>query len=197
MKGEPPLAWGAFVCYRDMGTDRTLETVRKLLGKEQGYLSTLERWSRVWRWGQRCLKWDAWIDRKTREVAESRMPLWEQRRQESLERNMEEAARLRSHLGEMMDRPLTRTETRESQDGKTIWHIVEPARWNWGTVFAGVKMVAELEAATIAEGLLESDDEDFDVESASPEQLKAFVQRHRRRRGTGGSSSPTLDQFQS
>ena len=189
------MAWQAFVRYRDMGAGRTLESVRKAMGKDSGYIKGLETWSRRWHWGQRCLKWDALVDARTREAAFDRMPMWEQRRQESLERNMAEGARLRSHLLAMMDHPLTREVTREI-GGREVT-VVEPARWNWGTIIQGIKTVAELEAATIAEGLLESDDEDFDIESASPEQLREFVQRHRRRRGTGGSSSPTLDPFQS
>jgi hypothetical protein len=186
MSKEPPLAWMAFRMYRDMGSDRTMERVRESLGKGPGYLRALERWSHRWRWGQRCLKQDDWLDRKAREAAEARLPLWEQRRQESLERNLEVAAQLRDYLREMMAHPITRETTREV-GGREVT-VVEPARWNWTTIIAGFKMVAELEAATIAEGMLEADD-DFDVETATAEQLKAFCRKHRRGRG-GPVSGP-------
>lgn len=135
------------------------------------------------------MKWDALVDAKTREAAFNRMPLWEARRQESLERNMEAAATLRARLLEMTAHPLVRESRRDSDAGEIT--VIEPAKWNWNAVVQGFKMVAELEAATIAEGLLEADDEELDVESATPEQLKAFIQKYRRRKGvTYGGSLP-------
>lgn len=196
LPGEPPVAWHAFTVYRDMGPTRTFEQARKILGKTEGYLTTIEQWSMKWKWAQRCMKWDALIDAKTREAAFDRMPLWEARRQESLERNMEAAATIRGRLLEMTSHPLIRERTRDDDKGGQIV-IIEPAKWNWNAVIAGFKMIAELEAATIAEGLLEADDEDFDIEAASAEELRAFLQRHRRRKGIGtsGSDTPILDPF--
>lgn len=189
MPGEPPLAWDAFVRYRDMGPGRTLALTVKQLQKPEKYISQLENWSLQWKWGQRCMKWDALVDAKTREAAFNRMPLWEARRQESLERNMEAAATLRARLLEMTAHPLVRESRRDSDAGEIT--VIEPAKWNWNAVVQGFKMVAELEAATIAEGLLEADDEELDVESATPEQLKAFIQKYRRRKGvTYGGSLP-------
>lgn len=178
MPGEPPVAWHAFTVYRDLGPTRTFEQTRKILGKSEGYLTTVEQFSMKWQWARRCMKWDALLDAKTREAAFQRLPMWEARRQESLERNMEAAAVVRSRLLEMTSYPLVRRH--ESEDGREV--TIEPAKWNWTAVIQGFKMVAEMEAATIAEGLLEADDEDFDPETATPEELKAFIGKHRRRK---------------
>jgi hypothetical protein len=178
MPNEPSLAWNAFTIYRDLGPGRTLDTVRQKLGKDNIYLPTLQMWSARWHWGQRCIKWDALIDLKTREAAFARMPLWEQRRQEALERNLDVLARLENRLLEMCSHPLTRRW--ESEDGREV--TIEPAKWNWNSVVSGFKLVMEARAATIAEGLLEADDDDFDPETATPEELKAFISKHRRRK---------------
>jgi hypothetical protein len=196
MDGEPEKAFAAFRVYRDMPVgERSHKALAARLGRDHKYLITIGGWSSQWKWAARVAKWDQWLDLKAREHAERRMPLWEIRRQQSLDANLSMAWRIRNRLEEMMAHPLTETKTKESADGKTIIHITKPASWNWNAVFQGVKIVAELEAATIAEGLLEADDEDFDIEAASADELRAFLQRHRRRRGTGGSQTPTLDQF--
>ena len=198
MDGESTQAYAAFRVYRDMPMgERSHKAVVERMGRDPKFRRSVESWSSEWKWAPRVAKWDAWLEIKSREHAERRMPMWEIRRQQSLDANMLLAVRLRNRLEEMISHPLTKTQTKESADGKTIWHVTEAARWNWNAVFQGVKMIAELEAATIAEGLLEADDEDFDIESATPEELKAFIQRHRRRRGIGGSPTPTLDQFKS
>jgi hypothetical protein len=85
----------------------------------------------------------------------------------------------------MMSHPLTRETTMEV-GGREVT-VIEPARWNWSTIISGLKMVAELEAATIAEGMMEYD-ADFDVETATADELREFLRRAKARRGTRGAA---------
>jgi hypothetical protein len=163
-----------------------LERVRQAAGKDSVYLRQVERWSGQWRWGQRCLKWDAYVDRKARQAALERMPHWEQQRQEYLRHSMDVAACIEGKLLEQLKHPITREIVKEV-DGREIT-IVEPAKWNWQSLIAGFKMIAELRAVIIAEGLNDSDEDDFDVETATREQLQERIKKLR----GGRSRAPSL-----
>lgn len=121
------------------------------------------------------------IEVRAREVAEGYLPIWEQRRQVSLERMMLFASKLFARAEAMLDHPIVKEVTRESADGRTIYHIVEPAGWTWGSLATMVKTAAELQSAVIAEGLAESYDESFDVESATADELRDYINRTSRR----------------
>lgn len=57
-------SWEAFVVYRDLGADRTLDKVAKVLGKSNGLI---ERWSQKHEWVRRAGLWDAQEDRSKQE----------------------------------------------------------------------------------------------------------------------------------
>ena len=63
-KGESRQAFEAFVCYRDMGPDRSQEKVAEKLGKSTQLMS---RWSSRWNWVERAGMWDEELDRRNRE----------------------------------------------------------------------------------------------------------------------------------
>lgn len=176
---EPMKAWQAFVMYRDMGFDRTMEGVRLSLTKPSGYLRQLQEWSIRFEWVKRARLYDDHIERSARAAAERSIPLWEQRRQESLEANMALAAKLRDRLSEMLDHPITKEVIKEF-DGKTVTYII-PANWSFSSIANMVKVVAELEAATIGEAMQGAGHETFDVESATIDELRAFISRNRSR----------------
>lgn len=178
VEGESPQSYGAFVLYRNMGPDRTLDRVSNELSKST---ALIRKWSSEWNWRERCETWDRLIEVRAREVAEGYLPIWEQRRQVSLERLMLFSSKLFAKAEAMLDHPIVKEITRESADGRTIFHIVEPCSWTWGSLATMIKTAAELQASVISEGLAESADEAFDVESASPEELRAFIEKTRKR----------------
>lgn len=189
IEGENPKAFEAFVLYRNMGPDRTLAKTAVQLGRVPGYVRYLEEWSADWNWRERARYWDDLIEQKARERAEAYIPIWEQRRQVALERMMLFSAKLMSKAEAMLDHPIVKEVTRESDDGRNHYTIIEPAGWTWAGLATVVRTAAELQAATIAEGLMLSDDQSFDVETASPDQLRAFI---RRSKGRGpATSQPT------
>jgi hypothetical protein len=165
-----------------MGPDRTVEAVKR----QSGQSDHIYRWCAGWNWVERARAFDAMIDQKAREIAEGFIPLWEQRRQFALERMMLFSAKLMAKAEAMLDHPIVKEITRESEDGRTTYHIVEPAGWNWSGLATVVKTAAELQAATIAEGLMLNADQDFDVETATADQLRAFI---RRSKGRGAATS--------
>ena len=61
---ETPKQFEAFVVYRDMGMDRSLSKVAKVLGKSAQLMS---RWSSDNKWVERCAAWDNEQDRIARQ----------------------------------------------------------------------------------------------------------------------------------
>lgn len=72
--GEGAKPWEAFVIYRDLGTERTLQKVSKQLKKS---MAMIGRWSSDWNWRERAAAWDGEQDKLARadqvkEIAEMR-----------------------------------------------------------------------------------------------------------------------------
>lgn len=61
-EGESSKAFQAFAAYRDLGPCRSLPKVCEALGKKQGYVKQLERWSSKYDWVARAAEWDAEMD---------------------------------------------------------------------------------------------------------------------------------------
>lgn len=61
--GETPKQWEAFVLYRDMGSERSIQKVADALGKTKPNLGL---WSRNNHWVDRSNAWDAEVDRLNR-----------------------------------------------------------------------------------------------------------------------------------
>ncbi len=59
--GEGDEAWVAFVIYRDLGAERTLNKVRKELGKSD---RICEKWSSAHQWVFRSAEWDKHLDQE-------------------------------------------------------------------------------------------------------------------------------------
>lgn len=178
VEGEGTRAFEAFVHYRNLGPERTLDKVAAHFNKHP---KNVQDWSSEWNWVERVAHWDAMLDEKTRERAEAYIPIWESRRQVALERMMLFASKMMSKAEAMLDHPIVKEVFRETNGGQTIYHIVEPAGWNWSGLATVVRVASELQAATIAEGLMESDDEQFDVEAASEDELREYLRKHKRR----------------
>jgi hypothetical protein len=180
IEGESPAAFEAFCLYRNMGSGRSLVKVREALGRPPED-RMLYKWSSDYNWVARVKHFDEMIELKAREIAESYIPIWEQRRQVALERMMLFSAKLMSKAEAMLDHPIVKEVTQKSEDGRNHYTIIDPAGWTWSGLATVVKTAAELQAATIAEGLMLSDDQSFDVETATADQLRAFIRRSKSR----------------
>lgn len=55
---ETTPAWKAFLIYRNMGEERTLEKTRVALGRPEGYIRQLQTWSSRYEWVARSRSWD-------------------------------------------------------------------------------------------------------------------------------------------
>lgn len=65
-KGESAPAYEAFVAYRDMGAERSLQAVAQKLSKSKQLMS---RWSRAWNWQERIRAWDNELEKEARAKA--------------------------------------------------------------------------------------------------------------------------------
>jgi hypothetical protein len=63
--GESSKAYQAFVIYRDLGADRSIQRVANELSKNRG---TLTNWSHTWYWAERAAAWDSMPGRKLEEA---------------------------------------------------------------------------------------------------------------------------------
>lgn len=61
---EPDRAYEAFTVYRDLGFQRSMSKVQELLSDASH--STLDTWSKRWRWQERVSAWDASIEEEYR-----------------------------------------------------------------------------------------------------------------------------------
>lgn len=181
LEGETTKAYEAFVTYRNLGPKRTIPATVEALNRPEGYARMLYEWSSDWNWGERAEHFDAIINLRAREIVEEHIPLWESRRQVALERMMMFSAKLMNRAEAMLDHPLTKEVTRESADGRTIYNIIEPSKWNWGSLATIIRTAVEIQTAAISEALVLSEDESFDVESATADELKAFIARSKRK----------------
>lgn len=178
LDNEPVKAWQAFMRYRDMGPERTLNKVRIQMGRPEVYQNNLEQWSMRWKWVQRARAFDDYTEKLQLRRSESEIPLWERRRQEVLEKNYQRAERLWERVDKMLDHPLT-VEVKDDARGVVEVH---PAKWSYSSIAQVAKMAAELQTGTIAEALPNDAEEEFDVDTATIEQLREFVARHSKRR---------------
>ena len=140
--GESDEAYSAFLAYRDLGADRSLDAVVQELHKSR---TILGRWSSRHDWVARSTAWDNHLQAERDKVAVREARKWEQRRQAALEDNWQLAQSLRAKLDRMLAFPLQQTRT--SADGKTI--IIEPVRWSFQTVALLAKTAAEISAAVL------------------------------------------------
>lgn len=180
LPGETMKAFQAFRMYRDMGPNRTIENVRVSMGKSKNYSVQLWNWSRHNKWVERSKLYDDWVDSLDRQEKEMSRPRWEALRQHALTENIELVKKLRGRVEEMLDHPLTKERVESRSNGRTDVYIL-PANWNWSSIATVVKTMAELEAATIAEGMLDEEDESFDPTTATLEECREYINRQRER----------------
>jgi hypothetical protein len=153
--------------------------VRISLGKSSGYSRQLAYWSGDYEWVERAGLYDGHLDKQSRKEAEKSLKGWEEARQRSLQENMEDAARMREKLRLMLEWPISK-EVVKDYNGRPVT-IIMPMKWTAASIATWMKTIAELEAATIAEAMAGAEDANFDPETASLEELKAYVERQKQR----------------
>lgn len=68
--GETAKAYQAFVIYRDLGPDRTVQRTANELAKNY---TTVNAWSRKWEWAARAAAWDSMPGRMMMEAYQERV----------------------------------------------------------------------------------------------------------------------------
>ena len=127
-KNESAQAFEAAHLYFQMGAERSIDAVRKKLGKSQ---DICERWSARHNWRKRAHAYDqhlASIETKATEgLVKNRAKMWQERREQIREDGFKLYERLKAKAEQMLAFPLER---RQTKDGQTI---IEPAEWNFNT----------------------------------------------------------------
>jgi hypothetical protein len=151
MARESEEAHAAFLTYRDMGSDRSIEAASR---KHTKSLQNFKELSARHNWVERCRQWDNFLQRERDKVAAQEARKWERRRQQELEANWEVTQQLRAKFEKMLAWPMQRQTT--SKNGKTV--IIEPARWSFQTVALIARTAAEIGAATLLAVATDVDD---------------------------------------
>jgi hypothetical protein len=139
-------------------------------------------WSVKYDWGRRARKYDEDLERQNRKTAEAKLPYWAKMRERSHRLNMKLARDIRKKIQEMLKHPITVEEVKDMNGREVVF--VMPARWTYNTVGNLSKIAAELEAGTIADATMSMLEEDtFDPQAASIEELRDYIQRHSPRKG--------------
>lgn len=97
---ESPKAHAAFVQYRDLGVERSIDKTRIRLGKTAGYARHLETWSSQYRWVERAAAWDtAEQKRKDIERAADERRVWKKAQADERDRRKALLNRMAALLG--------------------------------------------------------------------------------------------------
>ena len=172
---ESPEAWAACAVYLELEPhNRSRYAVWGRLGGGTS-LAKIEKWSSEFRWVERSRIYDSKMANahlEGRMAAQRRMAeKWEERRLEAAESNWDHAQRLADKAREMLAAPLYE---QVEENGQIV---VKPVGWAIRDAAALMKLAAELQGASIAEGLAISDDENFDPYNATAEEAAAYLKR--------------------
>ena len=174
--GESNPAFQAFVEYRGLGCDRTLDATREKLAKRPGYHRYLREWSTRWSWAERASDWDHHLQEKQDGIAAGEEEMWGRLRRRSTRKSWRLAQSLRERVTELLAFPLTQVVEEVSKDGKTCTTIIKPAGWTYSSITAMAKLVVELESAIIADALPRNDD-GFNPATATLEEFREYLVR--------------------
>ena len=136
---ESTKAYQAFTRYRDQGSDRSLEKVASELGVS---LSLIKRWSSQHEWVKRVEDYDLDLELLDQETLRAERKEFARRERE---RQLALWEKLNSKVEELLAWPIKRTkQILPGVDGKPTEVIIEPAKWNFGTVASLMNVWLEL-----------------------------------------------------
>lgn len=150
IKGESEEAYRAFVAYRDLGVDRTLEAARQVLKKNSGYYRVIGGWSGRWSWVERVRAWDSHLQAERDKVTAAEARKWEQRRLAAREANFGLAEKLQERVQKLLEMPtVQKRSTVVGDDGRTTVTVWEPARWTQRDLAIMAKTASDLGEAAL------------------------------------------------
>lgn len=161
IKGETSRSYAAFIFYRDSGPGRNIEDLRVQFDEQFNCVSNvagLRKWSRKFKWDDRCLAWEARLAEKkastelrTQERSAIRRAADRERR---IDANLHVADLLRDKVHEMLRTPTTRViedSKTTNEDGTITYHsvVMEPAKWQLRDIAVLAKTACELECVDL------------------------------------------------
>ncbi len=152
-KGESEGAYQAFLTYRDLGQDRTLERVNSTYTGPISKINSLRIWSASHKWVDRARAWDNYLQRERDKETARHAREMERRRLKQIEDAWEDGELLRVKARDMLAIAVYDEEIIALDDGK-ITVVIKPSRWAMKDLPAFLKTAAELKAAAVAAGTL-------------------------------------------
>jgi hypothetical protein len=178
---ESSEAHEAFIVYAELGASRDHAAVSTQLAKSP---SLIRRWSSKWGWTDRARQHDNQRQRIIEEACEKviakRSAVWESRRVDVAEERFTTAKKMAAHVLAMLDYPLVKTRIREyNAEGVAVTIEHNPVKWTLATCATLARVAAELQNAAINEFM---DDDDFDVQNATENECRSYLERQALRR---------------
>jgi hypothetical protein len=137
---ESEEAYEAFLAYRDLGVDRSLDRASQVRTKS---IQTLKTFSARWDWIERCRHWDNYLQSERDKIAARYQAALERRRLAVIRESLDIAGNLRRKARDMLAWPMAEE---RSEDGLTL---IKPARWAFSTALDMIRLSTELEAAAL------------------------------------------------
>lgn len=185
LKGEGETAYEAFVAYRDLGVERSLDaTALGLSGRQPGANRAprrpgrISQWSTQFRWVERCRAWDNHLQvERDRETAR-RAAEWQRRRLAALEDQHEVGLKIRAKAVEALGLPLIRR--RIEKDGEKTVTVIEPLRCSARDLGVLARIGIDLVNESIRGALGDSDTRDGEnVDPNEPVLTRAQIEASR------------------
>src|SRR5262249_49515661 len=133
-------------------------------------------WSSRFDWVERCRAWGNHLRRVRDEGTEAAVRAWEQRRLRRAEADWNLAEKFLARASELADFPVAR---RSSEGGRTVAQPIDSRTLRDAAAIA--RQAQSMAWLAIREGL-SADDDEFDPETASIEELRAYLEKQARRR---------------
>ncbi len=183
-ENESDKAYYAFSVYRDLGPGRSLRAVAEAVygPRWEHGKRTVEGWSSRFDWVSRVRALDARDEMLRREAVErheeTRAVEFAERQMRIRGRLLDAAEQLVDQAEKMLSWPLSEQRIiREGEDGEEQVLIVQPARWNKGTVVQFLHSAAGAVAgAWSMKQIEEPDEEEWDFDDLTEEEVLAYIE---------------------
>jgi hypothetical protein len=175
---EAARAFAAWTVYRDLGSDRSLRKAAEMLGKSEGYVGQLERWSSRFGWVDRARASDTEREMIARQAVDEhlRAEAEDCAAREVRIRKLVQEARLAAaeRALKILQYPLLEQHGVRDEDGRLIELHFHPARWSLSTGVTLAQMAAGAGAGEV--DLNDEPDAGFDPNRLSHEEVELWLE---------------------
>ena len=188
MRGESQQAYAALKLFLDLGSERSQVATAVKAGRSE---VLIRRWHKKYGWIDRAEAYDSHLNAiemaKREKVRAAYAEKAERFRMESANAHIDIVSRLAERAQQMLESPLYEQVIEEAyEDGRPRTIVMTPAKWDLKTAALFAKTASDLMQVIIFQLSFPKDD-DFDPLKATPEELRAYLERNGYGTGMGST----------